>query len=426
MRFAVVDTTLTTSPTGGCQTFLDHLAPALETRGHQVHVVTQPGNDHGVADRLTSSGVRVLYDVCPPRLLPEDRALCLAEWCTQEHIEAYIVSVSADIGWLALPHLRPAVRTAAVVHSDSPTFYGPLAHYGPFVDRAIGVSRETQRNIRRLCALPEERTRHIPYGVRHLAETQLAERPSTSATGRRLEVAYVGRLVHSQKRVLDLVPILTELARRGVPLLMHLVGAGEDGPRLREELDRAGLSDRVRWWGWLKPDEVSERLKQLDALVLPSDVEGLPLATLEAMAHGVVPVATRIPSGSSELISDAENGFLVAVGDSKGFADRLEELYLNPALLARLSRSAWASSQDYSVERMALRYEECLSGGGSRAPRPASYPVMPSCRSRYPRWLRRAKWHLADLAARSREASGTAATRASAYLRPSRERTRRG
>ncbi len=395
MRFAIVDTTLTTPPTGGCQTFLENLAPTLASRGHEVNVLTQPGPELAVAHRLVRGGVRVVADVWPRRFLPEERASCLADWCRRERIEAYVISVSSDVGWLALPHLDPVARTAAVVHWDGPAFYAPLAHYEVFIDHAIGVSRETCRNITGRCGVPENRTLRIPYGVDRSSEAQLAERLRDSHARRPLEMAYIGRLVQTQKRVLDLSPLVHELARRKLPFVMHLVGSGADAPRLRAALARAGVGHYVRWWGWLPPADVRVHLSQLDALILPSESEGLPLVLLEAMGQGVVPVATRIRSGNTELVRDGQNGFLAAVGDIKAFADCLEQLYRDPVLLTRLRRAAWLTSADYTVERMVSAYEACFGSDGERAPRPSgAFPIMPSCRSRYPLCLRKLKWRL--------------------------------
>jgi glycosyltransferase involved in cell wall biosynthesis len=298
--------------------------------------------------------------------------------------------VSRDVGWLALPLLSHGVRTAAVVHLDGIAFYEPLAHYGPFVDCAIGVSRETARNIPLLCRIPSNRTHEIPYGVRRLAEAEVVDKFARPVRMRRLEVAYIGRLVQAQKRVLDLPPVMGELSKRKVPFRMHLIGSGEDEPRLRADLVRLGVSDLVEWWGWLTPAEVSRRLKHLDALVLPSEFEGLPLVLLEAMGHGVVPVATRIRSGNSELIQNGDNGFLVPVGDAATFADRIEALQRDDFLLRDLGYRAWNTSGTYSVDRMVSSYEKCFSGTDVRAPRPSGrFPVMVSCRSRYPSWLRK-------------------------------------
>jgi glycosyltransferase involved in cell wall biosynthesis len=414
VRLAFVDTTLTTPPTGGCQTFLAHLAPALRDRGHDVTVITEPGDDGRVADQIRGAGVRVLDDVWPATDIPEDRARRLAEWANRASLDAYVVSVSRDVGWLALPSLRPETRTAAVIHSDGPAFYDPLAHYEPFVDCAIGVSGEIHQKLASRCRMPPERTRQIPYGVDRFSRPQLRARVDEPCDPAGLQVAYVGRMAHSQKRVLDLPRLVSELTGRGVPFVLHMIGDGPDAPRLAEAFRETKGGEQVRWWGWLAPAEVRARLVRLDALVLVSDVEGLPLALLEAMGHGVVPVVTRIPSGNSEIVRDGENGFLAPVGDMAAFAARLAEMHGDPALLARLRRAAWETTEGYSIERMASAYEVGLGGPAPRAPRPAGpFPIMPSCRSRHPTWLRRIKWRLAGAAAMARRRlSGAGRTRA--------------
>jgi glycosyltransferase involved in cell wall biosynthesis len=398
-----VDTTLTTPPTGGGQTFLAHLAPALRHRGHDVTVITEPGADYSVAEQIGTSGVRVLDDVWPVTDMPEERARRLAEWVNRASADAYVLSLSRDVGWLALPFLRPETRTAAVVHLDGRAFYDPLAYYEAFVDFAIGVSHEIYQKLGPRCGVAENRTRQIAYGVERLSPGLIRDRLHEPRNPNGLQIAYIGRIVQTQKRILDLPALVTELNRRNVPFTLHLIGDGEDTPRLAAALQQAKVAGQVRWWGWLAPDEVRARLRQLDALVLPSDVEGLPLVLLEAMGYGVVPVATRIPSGNSELVRDGENGFLAAVGDMGGFAVRLEQMHRDPELLARLRRAAWETMDGYSIGRMVTAYETLFSGPATRAPRPAGpFPVMPSCRSPYPKWLRRVKWRLAGAAAVAR------------------------
>jgi glycosyltransferase involved in cell wall biosynthesis len=297
--------------------------------------------------------------------------------------------------------LNHSVHTAAVVQSDGPAFYLPLSYYRSFVDHAVGVSLEICRQIRSNCGIPQERVAHIPYGVQRLTEdevTSLRAAPSP----RPLQLAYVGRLVQTLKRIFDLPLIMHELHRRGLPFKLHLIGSGEDGGQLRELLTANGTERYTQWWGWLTPSEVAARLKEIDVLLLPSEVEGLPVALLEAMGHAVVPVVTRIPSGTVDVVRDGENGYLVGVGAVREFADRIETLYRDPALRLRLAHAAWMTSQDYSVASMTSRYEARLAWDHVRASRPSGeFPSMPSCRSRYPRWLRRAKAYGAELLTRA-------------------------
>src|SRR5204862_420021 len=64
---------------------------------------------------------------------------------------------------------------------------------------------------------------------------------------------------------------------------------------------------------------VEPSLKALDAFVLPSYFEGLPLAALEAMAAGLPVVATSV-GGTPEAVVDGETGLLVDVKDAGALA----------------------------------------------------------------------------------------------------------
>jgi glycosyltransferase involved in cell wall biosynthesis len=81
--------------------------------------------------------------------------------------------------------------------------------------------------------------------------------------------------------------------------------------------------------------------------------EGLPLAVLEAMAHGKPVVATAV-GGIPELVREGETGFLVAPGDHAGMADRILSLLANPAEGARMGCAARELCRArFSVEQLA-------------------------------------------------------------------------
>ncbi len=197
---------------------------------------------------------------------------------------------------------------------------------------------------------------------------------------------------------MDFVPLTCELRRRGVQFELHLVGEGNDRSTLEEEFQRQLPGADVTFWGWLSPQEVKQRLLELDVYVLMSAFEGLPVALLEAMGHGVVPVVSRIASGSGQVVRDGENGYIVVIGDVATFADRLESLAHDRHLLRSLKAAAWDTSREFSSKRMVERYIATFlyftAPEFSREHRtavPQPYPVMPSCKSPFPIWLRKLK-----------------------------------
>ncbi|MFL6255485.1 MAG: glycosyltransferase family 4 protein [Pyrinomonadaceae bacterium] len=402
MQIVIVDTTIQTPPTGGAQTFLVDLCRSLTGLGWAVSVVTQPGPEQSVSEALRAAGADVRQDLWGAADLPEERAERLAAWVNSERPEVYVVSISPDAGWLALPLLDPRIATVSVAHNDVSAFYDPLCHYAPFIDCAVGVSEATHRKIVERGGVPEGRARQIAYGVRAIGRGEAERRASEAADARApLRVGYVGRLVQLQKRVLDFVPLAAELRRLGVSFELHLVGDGEERGALEREFAARGLGGAVKFWGWLSPEEVRARLLALDAFVLLSEYEGLPVALLEAMGHALVPVVTRIESGNAELVRDGENGFVVPFGDTRAAAARLKLLAEDRARLGALRLAAWERAGEFSVGAMVERYVDCFAqvAGhvGAREQRrdlPEPYPPMPSCRSRYPRWARKLKSRL--------------------------------
>jgi hypothetical protein len=108
-----------------------------------------------------------------------------------------------------------------------------------------------------------------------------------------------------------------------------------------------------------------------EVIVLLSDYEGLPIALMEAMACGCVPVCLRMRSGIPELVEDGETGLLV--GDrGDGFVAAIRRLRDDRALWARLAEAARALIVErQSIESTAAQWvrllEEMKGGKGSRA-----------------------------------------------------------
>jgi N-acetyl-alpha-D-glucosaminyl L-malate synthase BshA len=166
------------------------------------------------------------------------------------------------------------------------------------------------------------------------------------------------------KRVQDCVRILAEV-RKSVPARLLMVG---DGPERSpaEHLARMLKVDRhISFLG--KQNHVERIIPLAHVLLMPSEMEAFGLVALEAMACGVVPVATRV-GGVPELITDGEDGYLEGVGDVAAQAARAVDLLTDDDLHRRMAKTGRRNAAErFSTERIIPQYEkyyEDVVGGG--------------------------------------------------------------
>ena len=110
-----------------------------------------------------------------------------------------------------------------------------------------------------------------------------------------------------------------------------------------------GIEGRVHFTGELH--DVSPALQAADLLVLNSRDEPFGLVLIEAMASGTPVLATRV-GGIPEIVTDAENGWLIESGDTNALALKLLELSRSRHLLSQVAQTAQRTTcPHFSSER---------------------------------------------------------------------------
>jgi glycosyltransferase involved in cell wall biosynthesis len=128
---------------------------------------------------------------------------------------------------------------------------------------------------------------------------------------------------------------------------------------------RLGVDDRVCFAGYVHP--VEPVLADLDVLVHASVIpEPFGQVVVEGLAAGLAVVASRA-GGPAEIITDGENGLLVAPGDVDALAGALRGLAASPELRRRLGDSGRRRAEDFTSSRVTYRlldlYERVLTSG---------------------------------------------------------------
>jgi len=156
-----------------------------------------------------------------------------------------------------------------------------------------------------------------------------------------LRLLFVGRLV-PHKGVRHLVPVLSRLRAEGIDARLEVFGDGPERATLAHAVAQAGLARAVTLRGLASPAEVRAAMRSSDALLLPSESEGLPLVVVEAMAEGLVPVVSRLEV-VRELVTPGTDGLLFDSGDEAGMVGALR-LLADAGLRERLSVGAHATA----------------------------------------------------------------------------------
>ncbi|MBW0017011.1 MAG: glycosyltransferase family 4 protein [Mycobacterium sp.] len=131
-------------------------------------------------------------------------------------------------------------------------------------------------------------------------------------------------------------------------LRVTLAGDGEVD-EVRAAVEAAGLAGTIHVAGWLDPTARDELLCTAHIFVLPSRDEGLPMALLEAMAFGLVPVTTLVGS-IGEAVSDRVTGLVVAPGCPGEITAALSELVCDESLRVGIGVSARARAADFGLD----------------------------------------------------------------------------
>ncbi|MBY7217126.1 colanic acid biosynthesis glycosyltransferase WcaL [Escherichia marmotae] len=156
--------------------------------------------------------------------------------------------------------------------------------------------------------------------------TRFSPRP-VKAPGTPLEIISVARL--TEKKGLHVaIESCRQLKEQGVAFRYRILGIGPWERRLRTLIEQYQLKDVVEMPGFKPSHEVKAMLDEADVFLLPSvtgadgDMEGIPVALMEAMAVGI-PVVSTLHSGIPELVEADKSGWLVPENDAHALAQRL-------------------------------------------------------------------------------------------------------
>lgn len=211
----------------------------------------------------------------------------------------------------------------------------------------IALTKEMERNLVS-SGVAADRIRVIPNGV-------VVPASSTDVKVHN-QVLYVGNFTQgSDHKGFDLIIAAWSRIHKKSPALKLIVAGGGDSRPWVELADTLGCRDSVVFLGHV--EDLSKNYLSSGIFVLPSRVEGISNALLEAQSYGIPAVVTDIP-GNRDVVKMRETGLLVPVDDDMRLAEAVLALASDDDLRERLgARARQCIREKYSIEQTAWQLE---------------------------------------------------------------------
>ncbi|HEY9770840.1 MAG TPA: glycosyltransferase family 4 protein [Coleofasciculaceae cyanobacterium] len=185
-----------------------------------------------------------------------------------------------------------------------------------------------------------------------LPEQAFASAPRLPKTDSKFTLIAVGTLAQLYKAPNILIEAVAVCVKKELDLELVWLGDGKHRPELEEQVKKLGLGDRIHFLGQLSAgDAVRAQLDRADLFVLPSYQEGLPRATIEAMARGLPCIGSTV-GGFPELLALED---MVPPGNVNALAKKIREVVTDPQRMARMSVRNLEKTKSYQEKMLRER-----------------------------------------------------------------------
>ena len=248
------------------------------------------------------------------KLLPDSKSIVIAhDWL--------------ELGMMSNLGLQnPVVQ---IVHGNYDYYYNLAKAHAASIDQFICISPVIFKNLVTKIPNRENSIKYCRFPVPVITPVA-KENPL-------LKIFYCVRSLDDENKQFLLLPKINAILKeKNIPVHWTIVGQGID----QEEVEKL-MNQRINIsvFPSLNNEEVINKLQGQDVFILPSLKEGFPVAVVEAMKAGLVPLVTNWDGATEELIVQGETGFYCTHGDVVAYAELIQVLNDDREMLKRMSRA---------------------------------------------------------------------------------------
>jgi len=238
-----------------------------------------------------------------------------------------------------------------------------LVKYFNYVNKAVGVSEDTQQLLMKTSGFPLARTQTIINGLdvnRYGGVIDIERKKEALGLSDAQHVVGIVARLSADKDHQTLLEAYSQILAKRTDITLLIVGDGPLKNNLLEKSNELKLGPKAVFLG--DRLDVPEILKVLDLFVLSSVTEGLAVTLLEAMASRLPIVATEV-GGNPEVVIHDKTGIIVPPRDPASLAEAVCWMIDNREKAAQMGRLGRERVMEhFSIESMVRQYEALYEG----------------------------------------------------------------
>jgi glycosyltransferase involved in cell wall biosynthesis len=352
----------TTGP-GGAETVFIQLADKMREMGYQSIVVIQGAG--WVQDELNRRGIK-------PYVMPAKGSfaagfLAKLVQLIRKHkidlIQSHLLGSNVYAAMAGLITGTPVVATYHGMVDVNPNerfkfLKNQVMRFG--INRYVAVSHRLMADIREQKLLDAKKASVIYNGV----DLKLYNQPQSNEIRQQLKLPEDAFLVGSLGNIRPAKAYEVLISAAAIILKenksVHFVIAGHKKQPLMSKLEKQindlGVQENIHFIGFYQ--DCAKFLSQMNLFALSSSSEGFSIATIEAMAARLPVLVTKC-GGPEEIVTDEENGLMIAPNAPEKFAEKLKRLIEDDGLQERLGDAGRRHVENvFSLDRMLQSYQD--------------------------------------------------------------------
>lgn len=315
---------------GGVFSVVKNLLQFSQSSGiesHVIYTINKEQNNNFIIPKVSGAASQQVFYYSPKwnfyytckklaKLLPDANALVIAhDWL--------------ELGMMSNLGLQnPVIQ---FVHGNYDYYYNLSVKHQNVVDAFICVSPVIEKKLIEL--LPPEKANFVKYYRFPVPDVNTMERQNET-----LKIIYAsGNLIDENKQFSLLPQINKLLQKNNLTVYWIIVGAGKSKKEVQALMN---IKSEFAFFEKLPNKDLLNLLTTADIFILPSLKEGFPVAVVEAMKAGLVPLITNWEGATEELIVKGETGFYIETGDAAGYVNNIETLHTNRNKLKNIAEAA--------------------------------------------------------------------------------------